>query len=153
MPLKFRGKSVQHFVLALAFAGLAGCGIDDIQLNGKIFDAVGINTGSVKSKEPSMKARAPLVVPPGLESSLPEPGSGKAEAAVIADVQDHDAKNQLSKADQQRQQAEFCKVHYELPKANGDESADAVEGPMGPCRGSVFTAIKNINKADDGEDQ
>lgn len=50
-------------------AGLlvAGCGTDDVELNGKIFDAVGLS-GSQKSKgdEPKVAARSGIVVPPTL---------------------------------------------------------------------------------------
>jgi hypothetical protein len=153
MSLKTIGKRAIFASLALALTGLAGCGVDDIQLNGKIFDAVGINTGSVKSAEPTMKTRAPLVVPPGLETALPVPGSGKAEAPVLADVQDHDAVRQLSKDDLAREQAAFCKKNYEEPKARGDDSADSVEGPAGPCRGSVFSAIKALNGGGESDDE
>lgn len=153
MSLKNIAKRAFIAGLALALPGLAGCGVDDIQLNGKIFDAVGLNTGSVKSKEPAMKTRAPLVVPPGLESSLPVPGSGKAEAPVLAGVQDHDATKQMSKDDLAREQAAFCKKNYEEPKARGDDSADSVEGPSGPCRGSVLSAIKLITGGGDNDDE
>lgn len=133
--------------MVLAIAALGGCGMDDIQLNGKIFDAVGINdTGSVK-KEAKLRERSPLVVPPGLDK-LPEPGtSGAAQAAGIAEIKDYDATKQTTKADLERQQAAYCKVHYEQAKALGDNDADTAAGPLGPCRASVFTAIKEYNKS------
>src|SRR4029078_7143819 len=54
-------------VLAVALPGLAGCSMDDIQLNGKVFDAMGMNTtGSVKSGDPKMAGREPLRVHPRL---------------------------------------------------------------------------------------
>ncbi len=134
-------------VLGLGLS-LGGCGLDEgIQLNGKIFDAVGLNTGSVKSKEPKLADRAPLVVPPALDK-LPEPGTGKAGQPDLAEVQDHDAKHQVTQADLQRQQDEYCRKHYQPAVAAGDASADSIEGPMGLCRASVFTAIKNWNKDD-----
>lgn len=135
----------------IACAVLAGCGFDDVQLNGKVFDAIGVGSNSTKAKEPTLAARQPLVVPPGL-NNLPEPGSGKVEQPTLADVQDYDAVHQKSKEQLQKEQAEYCKKNYELPKAQGDATVDSVEGPMGPCRGSVLTAISNINKgSDDGE--
>jgi hypothetical protein len=124
-------------------AGFSGCGlVDDVQLNGKIFDAVGLNsTGSVK-KEAKIAERSPLVVPPGLDK-LPEPGAnGLAQAGGVAGIVDHDAKRQISKADLEKQQADYCKVHYEQAKAHGDNNADLAEGPMGPCRASVMTSMK-----------
>ena len=123
---------------------LSACGYDGVELNGKIFDAVGLNTGSTQTAVPKLKERAPLIVPPGLQA-LPEPGSGKAAVAELP-VQDYDAKKNLSQAEKERQQAEYCDKHYRLAKAHGDESADSIQGPLGPCRGSILSAIGSINK-------
>lgn len=155
MSLKWLANSAVRAALLGASLALSGCSMDDIQLNGKIFDAVGINnTGSVK-KEATLKERSPLVVPPGLDK-LPEPGSeGPTEAAGIADVKDYDESRKTTKADLEKQQAAYCKVHYEDAKARGDNDADLAQGPLGPCRASVFTAIQNWNKSgeDDAEAQ
>jgi hypothetical protein len=144
MPLKTLRKNAALSVAAVIMtAGFAGCGmVDDVQLNGKIFDAVGLNsTGSVK-KEAKLAERSPLVVPPGLDK-LPEPGAnGVAQAGGVAGIVDHDAKRQVNKADLEKQQAEYCKVHYEQAQAHGDNNADLAEGPMGPCRASVMTSLK-----------
>jgi hypothetical protein len=136
---------------ATVAVALSGCGFDGVELNGKIFDAVGLNTGSTQPTVPKLKERAPLVVPPGLEA-LPEPGSGKAAVAELP-VQDHDAIKNLSKNELERQQAEYCDKHYRLAKAHGDESADSIKGPLGPCRGSVLTAIGNINKPAEADEE
>jgi hypothetical protein len=150
MTLKLFAKiAVRASALALT-ASFAGCGmVDDVQLNGKLFDAVGLNsTGSVK-KDPTLAERSPLVVPPGLDK-LPAPGSnGAAVANAIPGVEDHDAKRQVSQADLEKKQAEYCKVHYDQAKQQGDSNADLAEGPMGPCRASVFTAVKKWNSGDD----
>ena len=88
MSLKTIAKSALLAVLAVALPGLAGCSMDDIQLNGKVFDAMGMNTtGSVKSGDPKMAVREPLVVPPGLDS-LPPPGSGKDAQPTLAEIQE-----------------------------------------------------------------
>ena len=148
MKLNSLNKIARIAISAGAIAALAGCGVDDIQLNGKIFDAVGLNTGSVK-KETKLAARAPLVVPPSAEA-LPAPGTGgKADLPEIAGIQDPDQKTQVSQAELQRQQAQYCKVNYEQAKQRGDDNADLAEGPLGSCRGSVLTAIKNIGNSDD----
>ncbi|MEQ1670218.1 MAG: hypothetical protein ABL893_05120 [Hyphomicrobium sp.] len=151
MPLKTLAKMTVHAAALGAALVLSGCGLDDIQLNGKIFDAVGMNnTGSVK-KEAKMAERSPLVVPPGLDR-LPEPGSaGAAQATAIPEIQDHDAKRQVSQADLEAKQEAYCKIHYEQAKAHGDNNADLAEGPMGPCRGSVMNVIKKVNGGSDGQ--
>lgn len=145
MVLKKKSKIAPIGAAMIACAALAGCGFDDVQFNGKIFDAIGVGANSAKPKEATVATRQPLVVPPGL-NNLPEPGSGKSEQPTLADVQDYDAVHQKSKDQLQKEQAEFCKKNYELPKAQGDATVDSVEGPAGLCRGSVLTAISNINK-------
>lgn len=149
MSLTKNGKIAAAAAAVLLSAGLSGCGFDDVQFNGKIFDAVGMNTSSVK-KEPVIAARQPLVVPPGLES-LPPPGSGKEQQPNLADVKDYDAARTTSKEEVEKQQAEYCKKNYTDALARGDSTADLAEGPLGPCRASVLTAIQKWNKGDDGE--
>ena len=145
MSLKKIAKIATSVALALAVGSFGGCGMDDIALNGKIFDAVGLNTGSVKSKEPILKERSALVVPPSLDK-LPAPGSEGAQADGLGDFQDHDVKKQVSQADLEKQQAEYCKVNYEQASQRGDNNADLATGPLGPCRGSILSII---NKPDD----
>lgn len=132
----------------VAAVSLAGCSADDVQFNGKIFDAVGLGGNQTKSAEPKLAARAPLVVPPTLDR-LPEPGTPADATAAITALNDPDAQAKYSRAQLEKQQAEFCYKNYEQPKAHGDDSVDAVEGPLGPCRGSALTALKNLNKSED----
>lgn len=131
--------------------GLAGCSSDDIQFNGGIFDAVGLND-TKKSGDPKLAERAPLVVPPSLDR-LPAPGEAP-QPAQIADIKDPDALKKVSQADLEAKQAEYCKVNYDQAIAHGDEAtALNAAGPMGPCRKSVLTAIKKINQEDETEGQ
>ena len=69
-----RNWAIASLVVAVS-SGLQGCGgIDGFELNGKLFDAVGLSSDSFKKTEPKAEARAPLVLPPDA-SRLPEPGS------------------------------------------------------------------------------
>lgn len=133
----------------LAF-GASGCSMDDVQFNGGLFDMVGLSDAAKanSSSEPKVAVRAPLVVPPSLDR-LPQPGSEEAaENTEIAGIKDHDAAKTASKKELARQQAEYCKVHYEQAKTRGEE-VDFVTGPLGSCRKSVLTSIKNWNKSDE----
>lgn len=138
--------------LALAIAaGVAGCGIGDVEMNGKIFDAMGVSPSTMKKAgEARVEARNGLVVPPDT-GSLPEPGSGRAPEAEadLAFINDPDRQRNLDRSELARKQAEFCKVAYEDPKARGDNSVDGVSGPAGPCRPSLLTSIKKWNKDDE----
>lgn len=140
--------------LAIPFAlAVAGCSADDVELNGKIFDVVGLNGQKTKSGEPKIAARAPLVMPPNMER-IPEPGAppeGQLAASEVASLQDPDKVKKTSHVELERQQAEYCKKNYELAKAHGDQNADQAAGPLGPCRASVLTAVQQWNKGDDAD--
>ena len=124
---------------------LAGCSPGDVQLNGKIFDAMGLNSESSGPRVPHMKERTGLVVPPSTDR-LPEPGSGQTSDLALADVKDPDKLKKVSQADLEGQQAAYCKEHYELAKLRGDMNADNAKGPLSPCRASVFSAVQSLNK-------
>ncbi|MDQ8698022.1 hypothetical protein [Hyphomicrobium sp. LHD-15] len=151
--LKFAKRLVAVAVIPFALA-IAGCSADDVQLNGKIFDAVGLNSIGQKSAEPKMVERAPLVMPPSLDR-VPEPGQPADAAAndVTAMVDDPDKKAKTNRAELEKQQAEYCKTNYEMAKARGDDNADLATGPLGPCRASVLSAIQIWNKGDDADEE
>jgi hypothetical protein len=122
--------------------------MDDVQFNGGIFDAVGLNDAKPKG-DPKIAERAPLVVPPSLDR-LPAPGEAPAPTQ-IADIKDPDAQKQKSREELEKQQAEFCEKNYDDPMRRGEEVA-MVEGPLGPCRKSVLTAIKKWNESEDAQE-
>jgi hypothetical protein len=129
--------------LAALAAFLGGCGgVDGVELNGKVFDALGINSSS--AEEPKLVARSALIVPPNLER-LPQPGAQPAaEAMEVASINDPDKKLEVNEEQLQKQQAEYCKIHYEQATQRGDNTADLAKGPLGPCRGSVMNITKMI---------
>lgn len=127
---------------------VAGCSAGDVELNGKVFDAVGA-TGLLgkPSGKVKMAERQALVVPPSMDR-LPAPGSGMpADADVTRQVVDPERAKVISAAELARRQEEFCKANYELPKMRG-ENVDAVAGPAGSCRKSAFEAFSKWNKGD-----
>lgn len=132
-------KSKSNIVLAgLVAAVLAGCSADDVQLNGKVFDAFGMNTASTSRGVPEMGPRSGIVIPPNL-SSLPQPGSGKAGEPALAEIQDFDSKRTTSRADLEKQQAEYCAKHYDMAWAKGNQDRELIEGPLGRCQKSVMS--------------
>ena len=128
--------------------------MDDVQFNGGIFDAVGLSDNAkakMRSGDPKVAERAPLVVPPSLEK-LPVPGEQpQTQDQNIAGIKDPDEVKKVSQAELERKQAEYCKVNYDDAKIRGDETtALNAEGPLGPCRPSVLSSIKKWN-ADDSQ--
>jgi hypothetical protein len=149
MPPKSRPASLLA-LLAASCIGLAvaGCSADDVELNGGVFDAVGIGANSAKKTgTPKLAERAPLVVPPSMDR-LPTPGEGQEPPAQIAGINDPDAVKSKSREELEQQQAEYCRKNYDDARMRGEE-ADMVAGPLGPCRKSVLTAIQKWNGAED----
>lgn len=129
---------------------VGGCSLDDVELNGGVFDAIGVGANAPKTSEPKLAARTPLVVPPST-ASLPAPGAPAEAVAtdVTAAINDPDRKLVVDQAVLQKQQDEYCRKNYDLARAAGDASADAVEGPLGPCRPSILNAVKKWNGGED----
>lgn len=145
---RFGVRLAQAVAVSCAVA-LAGCSGDDVAFEGKIFDAVGMNQKTSKA-EPKMVDRAPLVMPPN-PSRVPEPGlPPEGQSADVAALADPDVQAKVSKSDLERQQAEYCKKNYELPKAHGDETtAELAVGPLGSCRPSALTAFQKWNSGEE----
>lgn len=152
MSLKTRlPKALGVVAASLLAVGAAGCSMDDVQFNGGIFDAVGLSDSArsnANSGEPKMAERAPLVVPPKLDN-LPAPGEAAPDDSRLAAIHDPDEQAKVSQEELERQQAEYCEKNYHLPKSAGDDSADSVEGPLGPCRPSILTSIKKWNSGEE----
>ena len=144
-------KHAPHAFLPFALCGtlalsLAACSPGDVQLNGKLFDAIGGLTGaSTPEGEVKLAARPGIVVPPNLQN-LPQPGTESVPDGQLADITDHDKKKVVDNSALQAKQAEYCKVNYEQAKQRGDTTtADLAVGPMGQCRPSVLGLIDSIN--------
>lgn len=129
---------------------LSGCGAGDVELNGKVFDYLGVSTASQsRAGDPKLAARGGLVVPPSVDR-LPEPGSGpQGEDAQLASIDDPDRKAEVSKAELEERQRKYCDVHYTQAKQRGDESgALNAKGPLGPCAPSVFSSLQKWQKGE-----
>lgn len=135
--------------LSGAFAvALGGCSPGDVELNGKVFNALGSLTGAGGGNEDvKVAARPGIVVPPNLQS-LPQPGAEKVPEGQLAEIQDADAKKVVDKTALKAQQEAYCKEHYDKPKQQGDATVESVAGPMGPCRKSVLTQLGDPNALD-----
>lgn len=137
-------RRVLGVAIACAMAiGLSACG--GVELNGKIFDALGVSTASLGPRpEPKVERRSPIVLPPD-PNKLPEPGSvpvATANANQSWPV-DRDQKKIADAAEAKRKQEEHCRDGNWKEKAMQDEVA-ASQGPSGGC-GSIFNAIsKNL---------
>ena len=134
-----------RFAIVAALAGLTGCGgVDGVELNGKLFEAVGL-TGSLggKKAEPRTEARAPLVLPPPSQS-LTEPGRLAAGAPIPQADQawpndPEKGKAQKEEALRQAQEA-YCRDGNWKDKALNNDGK-AANGPAGSCTGNIFSIV------------
>ena len=135
-------RAVACLAVGVALLGLPGCGgVDGVEFNGKVFDAVGLTGALGKKEEPKTEPRAPLVLPRSTER-LPEPGEGSPVAPVQtaeAWPNDPDKQRQSNEAAKKQAQADYCRDGNWKEKAMGDDLAMA-KGPEGSC-GSIFSAI------------
>lgn len=102
-------RSLLTFALVLGFAlPLAGCGIGagDVQFEGKVFEAMGLNKVGGKGADPKLKERAPILMPPSGE--LPPPGTKVARQEDMQWPTDPDLLAKKKKAERQKEIDEYC---------------------------------------------
>jgi hypothetical protein len=138
-------KTVAVLLTGATIALLGGCGNDGIELNGKLFDALGVSDAAQKSskREPKMTERTGLVVPPDV-NRLPEPGSGGAGAPdVAAQLNDPERIKAANAAERARQHKLYCsgELNWKERVASRDAASAAPTSPYGPC-GVLGDALK-----------
>jgi hypothetical protein len=123
-------------VLSLSIGGCGG--VDGVQFEGKIFEAVGLSGDAMgKRVEPKTQPRAPLVLPPDTKR-LPEPGS--APVPAVADQQwpvDQEARRVADADARKAAQKKFCEDGNWKEKAHRKD-IEAAQGPAGSCNGDAF---------------
>jgi len=143
-------RTMKHLALvamlsgSITFGGCGGGGIagfDGIELQGGVFDSLGIGTNSEKKeKNPQVAARPGLVLPPD-PSRLPQPGEVTPEQLAVAGDQawpvDPEQNKARAKAEAQKRHDEFCeKALRDARLTNKDP--ESVVGPNGSCKKSIF---------------
>jgi hypothetical protein len=144
MPLRACLTKICACAGIIAPLALGGC-VDGVELNGKVFDWMGISAASQQKAEPKMEDRAPLVVPPSV-TRLPEPGSGKTTFEDVASLNDPELKKQAAAKERQRLHEAYCRGEIQWKdKAFKPQEVGAYKSPYGPC-GIFGNATTNINK-------
>jgi hypothetical protein len=127
-------------VAAVAAVGLSACSTGDVELNGAVFDYLGVSSKSQGPKQQARLApRAGIVVPPSSDK-LPEPGSG-VETASVADQWpvDPDERRVSSAVELERRHAAFCQDALWRAKAAGNN--EPIKGPNGLCNPSILSTV------------
>ncbi len=144
-------RRTRRFATAMVLAGavaVSGCGlgVGDVELQGGIFDALGVGSNSKQTTrdDVKLKPRAPLVLPPGVDR-LPSPGTSVAAAdPELLTIQDPDQVAKQDRGALEKAQKEYCDKNYQ----EYVDGSEFVSGPLGPCRKSVMTAIQKWNSGE-----
>ncbi|MEO1793620.1 MAG: hypothetical protein AAFU50_03315 [Pseudomonadota bacterium] len=141
-------KSARFVVVAVASGLLGGCSsIDGVELNGGVFDMMGISKTalSAKSRERKMAARPGIVMPPDTKR-LPQPGSRiePQPTAVSWPVGPEDRERQLQ-AQKLAEHKAFCDAQ-ERKRKTFDRDAQAAQGPLGSCDPGLYERYFGGNK-------
>jgi hypothetical protein len=144
-------RRITHFATSVALAAtlaLGGCGgVDGIDLNGKLFDMMGISSSALEGgkKEPQLAARAPLVLPPD-STRLPEPGAEQAPTA-LAEVNDPDLKKAAAAKERERLHLAYCRGEIQWKETVHKKTDDGTpRSPYGPCPSLFGGLTSGINK-------
>ena len=141
-PATGRSWGVSGLVALMIALPLGGCS-DGLELNGKIFDLLGVSSAAqaAKSSEPKLAARPGLVLPPDA-SRLPEPGKGGADdsSVALAAVVDPDVKRATDAKERERLHQLYCSGQMNWKERIADKSAQPTS-PYGPC-GALGDALK-----------
>ena len=133
---------------AMSAAMLAGgCGmggIDGVEMNGGVFEALGLaDNGPKREKEPKVAARPGLVLPPD-ETRLPAPGdksqiaTGSTEAWPV----DPETNKERANAALEQRHKEYCDKALQHARLNNDNGP--VIGPKGNCRPGLLGSISGM---------
>lgn len=126
---------------------LCGCA-DGVELNGKVFDMMGISPSAqdARRSEPKLAERAPLVLPPDT-SRLPEPGSETA-SPKMAWPDDPEQRKAREAQERERLHLAHCRgdAQWRERALQKDAARGAPRSPYGPCPSIFGNVTTNINK-------
>jgi len=147
-PDRIRIRSALTLSLCLAAAALAGgCssfGLDDVELQGGVFDALGMSGSSNSKKLADVKVepRPALVLPPSPEN-LPPPGDRPTAAAQPeAWPVDPEDRRAQAKADLDKRHREYCE--RAIQNARMRNESGVIMGPKGNCQPGLFGNLGDI---------
>jgi hypothetical protein len=144
---RITGRAARLLCAAAACAAIAACSPGDVELNGKLFDAMGVSSSSQAASkvEPKVPQRSTLVVPPST-ASLPAPGSGTAVVAAASEDEawptDPDQQAEAALAAKQAEQKQYCEEGR--LQGNADDFDETKKSKYSRC-GNVWTLLFNQN--------
>jgi hypothetical protein len=126
---------------ALLIAALgSGCGIDGVELNGAVFDYLGVSEAAQsKSREAKVAERPGIVLPPQLDR-LPEPATASTPGQE-AWPDDAEERKVVAATNLDRQHEEFCRQALWKARVESGPEPPPIKGPKGLCNPSILKAL------------
>jgi hypothetical protein len=144
-PVRFGGWLALGAVAAsLAVSGCA----EGIDLNGKVFDWLGVSPSAVAARraEPKLAERAPLVIPPD-SKRLPEPGSGQPSQTAMAWPDDPEQRKVREAKERERLHLAYCRGDINWKeRVMHAEDVNTPRSPFGPCPSLIGDVSSTVNK-------
>jgi hypothetical protein len=109
-----------------------GACADGVELNGKIFEMMGVSGSSADKPDPKMADRAPLVLPPNV-NRLPEPGSGKTTSEDVAAINDPELRKAAAAKEKERLHLAYCRGDLQWKDKAMNPQTAVAKSPYGPC--------------------
>lgn len=130
-------RSFRSATAVVLMAGmLSGCsGVDGVELNGKIFDWMGVSEAAkqANAREPRVPQRTGLVMPPDV-NRLPDPGSETNPNDMTVALNDPDKKKAAAAAERARLHQAYCSGELTWKeRAYAKDSLQTNKSPFGPC--------------------
>jgi hypothetical protein len=139
------------YAVAAGGCGGGAFGFDGVELQGGVFDALGMSgSGQKRLSDAKVDARPGLVLPPSTDK-LPEPVTGSLAAAPPPGGEawpvDPENRRALNKAAAEKQHKEFCE--RAIQDARMRNESGVVMGPLGNCQPGLFGGLaKQIGARD-----
>jgi hypothetical protein len=135
-PLSSSSRLSMTLAALIVAVAMSGCS-DGVELNGKIFDALGVSPAAQNAakREPQLAQRTGLVLPPD-QSRLPDPGAqAPAEDVALASVNDPDKRKAVAAAERARLHASYCAgdITWKERALDRSKGEAAPTSPYGPC--------------------
>jgi hypothetical protein len=123
----------------------SGCS-SDIELNGKIFDWLGVSPAAQEAakREPKLAQRAPLVMPPDV-TRLPEPGSAPAQLNAAEWPDDPEQRKLAAAKERERLHLAYCRGELNWQERVLKKDDSAPRSPYGPCPSLLGDVTKTFN--------
>jgi hypothetical protein len=128
---------------------LGGCA-DGVELNGKVFDFLGVSPAALEAsrREPKLAERAPLVMPPDA-NRLPDPASAQVAPTDQANWPTDPEQRKLAAAqERERLHLAYCRgdIQWKDRALKSKDGSGTNLSPYGPCP-SIFGGLtSSVNK-------